>query len=67
MTTTSQRVYNRNRRHIWNGKHIEKAVMIDDPQCGKPYFITKAEYGLYAKQYQKMGVRILVNGQEVIG
>ena len=66
MATEAQRVYNRNVRRLWNDKRQPKPVEIRDPKVWKPYFITMAEYKLHARIYKNMGVRVFVDGEEVV-
>jgi hypothetical protein len=46
-------------------KDTPKPVMVIDPQCAKPYYITKTELKLYRAEYLSIpGVRIFVDGEE---
>jgi len=65
MSIASKRRYEHTKRkEIYNTAHYHKPVMVIDPLCAKPYFISKQEYRLYQNAYTEMGLSVIIGGND---
>lgn len=37
-----------------------RKVLVRDPKCGETYRITKSELAMYAREYEKLGIEVVV-------
>ena len=43
-----------------------KNVLVRDDACADPYWITTKSYNMYAADYQKLGIEVIIGNQEVM-
>jgi hypothetical protein len=41
-------------------------IAIVDDACADPYWITTKSYNMYAADYQKLGIEVIIGNQEVM-
>ena len=54
------------RAHPPKVKTNRLTIKIIDPECCDPYYVSKAEYSMFASDYSRLGCTVEMNGQVVM-